>query len=94
VAYGSLLRERRRTLHARIVEALEGLAGGRVGDQVEGLASHTLRGEVWGKAVAYCRQTGERAMGRSAHREAVGYFEQALRILPHLPDQRDARAGS
>ena len=31
VAYGSLLQERRRTLHARIVEALEALTGDRAG---------------------------------------------------------------
>jgi tetratricopeptide (TPR) repeat protein len=27
-------------------------------------------------------------MARSAYREAVGYFEQALSTLPHLPEQR------
>jgi class 3 adenylate cyclase/tetratricopeptide (TPR) repeat protein/ABC-type thiamine transport system ATPase subunit len=105
VAYGSLLRERRRVLHARIVEALEALAGERMAevasgekgrpagrqdpDQVERLAHHALRGEVWAKALAYCRQAGEKAMTRSAHREATGYFEQALSVLPHLPAQRD-----
>ena len=91
VAYGSLLLERRRVLHARIVEALEALAGERVAEQVERLAHHALRGEVWDKALAYCRQAGEKAMARSAHREAVGYFEQALSALPHLPEQRDTR---
>jgi len=30
-------------------------------------------------------------MTRSAHREAVGYFEQALSALPHLPEQRVRR---
>ena len=89
VAYGSLLQERRRALHARIVEALEALAGDRVAEQVERLAHHALRGEVWDKALTYCRQAGEKAMARSAHREAVGYFEQALSALPHLPEQRD-----
>ena len=89
VTYGSLLQERRRVLHARIVEALEALAGDRVAEQVERLANHALRGEVWDKALAYCRQAGEKAMARSAHREAVGYFEQALSALPHLPEQRD-----
>ena len=39
VAYGSLLQERRRVLHARIVEALEVLAGDRVAEHVERLAS-------------------------------------------------------
>ena len=91
VAYGSLLHERRRVLHARIVEALEGLAGDRVAEQVERLASHALRGEVWDKALMYCRQAGERAMAQSAHREAVGYFEQALDALPHLPGTRDTQ---
>ena len=30
-------------------------------------------------------------MARSAHREAVEYFEQALSTLPHLPAQHDTR---
>jgi class 3 adenylate cyclase/tetratricopeptide (TPR) repeat protein len=88
VAYGSLLHERRRALHARIVEALEVLAGERVAEQVERLAYHALRGEVWSKALAYGRQAGEKAVARSAHREAVEYYEQALSALPHLPEQR------
>ncbi len=89
VAYGSLLQERRRVLHARIVEALEALAGDRVAEQVERLAHHALRGEVWDKALAYFRQAGEKALARSAYREAVGSFEQALSALPHLPETRD-----
>ena len=94
VAYGSLLLERRQLLHARIVAALEALAGDRVAEQVERLAHHALRGEVWDKALAYCRQAGEKALARSAYREAVGYFEQALSALAHLPEQRDTlRAG-
>jgi tetratricopeptide (TPR) repeat protein len=91
VAYGGLLQERRRALHARIVAALEALAGDRVAEQVERLAHHALRGEVWDKALAYSRQAGEKAMARSAHREAVGYFEQALSALPHLPETRATR---
>jgi predicted ATPase/class 3 adenylate cyclase len=88
VAYGSFLLERRRALHARIVEALEALAGDRVGEQVERLAYHALRGDVWDKALVYCRLAGDKAMARSAHREAVRYFEQALSALSHLPEER------
>jgi class 3 adenylate cyclase/tetratricopeptide (TPR) repeat protein len=55
------------------------------------LAHHALRGEVWDKALAYCRQAGEKAMARSAHREGVVYFEQALSALEHLPEQRTTR---
>jgi class 3 adenylate cyclase/tetratricopeptide (TPR) repeat protein len=91
VAYGSLLQERRRALHARIVGTLEALAGERLTDQVDRLAHHALRGEVWDKALMYCRQAGEKALARSAYREAVGSFEQALRALQHLPETRGTR---
>jgi class 3 adenylate cyclase/tetratricopeptide (TPR) repeat protein len=91
VASGSLLQERRRVLHGRIVEALEALAGERAAEQVERLAHHALRGEVWGKAVTYCRQAGAMAYDRAAFREAVPSFEQALQALAHLSDHRDTR---
>jgi tetratricopeptide (TPR) repeat protein len=91
VAYETLLQERRRALHARIVVALENLVGERVAEQVDRLAHHALRGEVWDKALAYCRQAGEKALARSAYREAVGYFEEALSALTHLPEARDTR---
>jgi tetratricopeptide (TPR) repeat protein len=91
VAYGSLLQERRRTLHAGIVETLERLAPERVAEQVDRLAHHAVRGEVWTKALVYCRQAGEKAMARPAYREAVGYFEQALSALTHLPETRATR---
>jgi tetratricopeptide (TPR) repeat protein len=89
VAYSSLLQERRRALHARILTTLEALAGDRVAEPVERLAHHALQAEVWDKALAYCRQGGEKALARSSHREAVGFFEQALDALPHLPETRD-----
>jgi class 3 adenylate cyclase/tetratricopeptide (TPR) repeat protein len=87
-AYQSLLKSKRQELHARIVAALEAHAGDGVPEQVEWLAHHALRGEVWDKALAYCRQAGEMATARSAHREAAVYFEQALGTLPHLPEER------
>src|SRR5262249_41308267 len=89
VAYSSLLLERRRALHACIVKSLEALAGEPIaGEQVERLAHHAVRGEVWDKALAYCWQAGQKALARSAHREAVAAFEQALGALPHLPESR------
>ena len=92
VAYGSLLQERRRALHAQIVMALEVLAKDRMTEQIERLAHHALRGEVWDKALVYYRQAGEKTMARSAHREAVGYFEHALSTVPHLAETRDTVA--
>ena len=91
-AYGSLLYERRRALHIKIVDALEALypATGP-GEYIERLAHHALRGEVWTKAVLYCQQAGARADDRAAFREAVASFEQALQALEHLPDHGDTR---
>jgi class 3 adenylate cyclase/tetratricopeptide (TPR) repeat protein len=89
VAYGSILQERRRTLHAGIVEALERLAPERLAEQVDRLAHHAVRGEVWGKAVTYCQQAGARAFDRAAFREAVAAFDQALQALAHLPEPGD-----
>jgi class 3 adenylate cyclase/tetratricopeptide (TPR) repeat protein len=91
VAYSSLLQERRRTLHARIVTALEVLAGDRLAEQSERLAYHALRGEVWEKAVPYCHQAGMKAFAYSAPREAVACFEQALGALQHFPDVPDTQ---
>ena len=86
VAYDTLLRGRRRALHARVMEALESLSADRPGEQVESLAHHALRGEVWHKAVSYLRQAGAKAAARGANREAVGFLEQALAALSHLPE--------
>jgi tetratricopeptide (TPR) repeat protein len=91
VAYGSLLHERQRALHARIVEGIETLYPDRLIEQVERLAYHAARGEVWDKAVNYLRQAGTKADARSAIREAASYFEQALTALAHLPDDRETR---
>jgi tetratricopeptide (TPR) repeat protein len=88
VAYGSLLQGQRRVLHADILEVIETLYADRLADQIERLAYHALRGTVWNKALMYCRQAGEKAMARSAYREAVESFEQALSALTSLPEER------
>jgi class 3 adenylate cyclase/DNA-binding winged helix-turn-helix (wHTH) protein/tetratricopeptide (TPR) repeat protein len=91
VVYRSLLQERRRTLHARIVERLEALGATQPVDQIDRLAHHAVRGEVWDKAVTYCQQAGVRAHDRAAFREAVAAFEQALQAIAYLPDHSDTR---
>ena len=88
VAYGTILQERRRTLHAGIVEASETLYRDRLTEQVERLAHHALRGELWDKAAAYFRQAGDKAVAHSGLREAVACFEQALVAVEHLPEGR------
>jgi class 3 adenylate cyclase/tetratricopeptide (TPR) repeat protein len=86
VAYGILLQERRRALHAKIVGAIEQTHPDRLAEQVERLAYHAFRGELWEQAVSYFRRAGAKAALRSAYREAVACFEQALLALKHLPE--------
>jgi class 3 adenylate cyclase/predicted ATPase len=88
VAYGGLLQERRKTLHARIVETIENLFSERITEQAERLAHHALQGEVWEKALEYQHQAGKKAIARSANPQAVTYLEQALLALNHLPENR------
>ena len=93
VAYESLLHERRRTLHARILEAIEGsYEGARLVEQTERLAHHAFLGEVWDRAVGYCRQAGGRTLARMASWESVSFFERALAALAHRPADTVARA--
>ena len=92
VAYAGLLTQRRRELHARIVEAVEaqGDASPSHHQTAERLAHHALRGERWEKVVRYSRQAALEALARSSHRQAATLFQQALRALQHLPETRVA----
>jgi predicted ATPase/class 3 adenylate cyclase len=85
VAYGGLLHDRRRRLHARVAEALEILYPNRLAEHTERLALHTFRGEVWEKAAEYARQAGDRAIERAGAREVAHYGEQGLDALTHVP---------
>ena len=90
VAYASLLHERRRSLHCRLVAAIEQLYADRLAEQIDSLAHHAFRGGVWDKAVSYLREAGARALGRSANREAAAYFEQAVAAVERSPQDADA----
>ncbi len=88
VTYSGLLQERRRELHARIVDAIETLHRDRLGGEIEQLAHHALRGELREKAVHYLRQAGLKAATRSALPDARAWFEQALGVLEALPESQ------
>jgi class 3 adenylate cyclase/tetratricopeptide (TPR) repeat protein len=90
VTYGGLLQERRRELHARIVDAIETLHRDRLGEHTERLAHHALRGGLREKAVQYLRQAGLRAAALSALTDARAWFEQTLKTLKALPESRPA----
>jgi class 3 adenylate cyclase/tetratricopeptide (TPR) repeat protein len=88
VTYSGVLHERRREIHARVMNAIEKLYADRLGEQVERLAHHAVRGELKEKAVHYLRQAGGRAAARSALSDARTWFEQALDVLKSLPESQ------
>jgi class 3 adenylate cyclase/tetratricopeptide (TPR) repeat protein len=88
VAHGSLLQGRRRALHLQSLAAMERLYPDRQTEQAERLAHHAVQGAVWDKAVEYLRLAGAKAASRSTYREAVSYFDQAIRALSQLPEGR------
>jgi class 3 adenylate cyclase/tetratricopeptide (TPR) repeat protein len=78
VAYGGLLHERRRELHTRIVDTLERLYPDRVSEHAARLAHHAFRGEVWGKALRYLKQTQTAASRASLDSALIGSDTGAL----------------
>ena len=83
VAYDSLLHERRRELHLRILEAI-----GESRD-FDVLARHAVLGEAWDQALTYLRDAGKTALANFAEADAVSYFERALDVLNHLPSKKE-----
>lgn len=84
-AYSTILRSRRRGLHARIVEVMEKQLGEQVSERVDTLSHHAYAGEIWDKAFAYLAAAGSRAMQRSALHEAAAQFKNALLAAGNLP---------
>ena len=77
-AYGMLLREQRRALHARIAEAIGRLRPEAAESEPELLAWHCARAGQTGPAIGHWRRAGEQSIARYANREAIGHFERAL----------------
>jgi predicted ATPase len=90
-AYGTLLREPRRALHARIAEALESQFTDIAESQPELLARHCTEAGQIEKAVGLWGKAGQRSLQQSALVEAIEQFKRALaqiEILPSMPALR------
>ncbi len=90
-AYGTLLREPRRALHARIAETLENQFAEMTEARPELLARQYTDAGLIEKAVGFWGKAGQRSLERSALVEAVALFTRALdqvATLPATPAQR------
>ena len=85
VAYNSLLRERRRTLHRAVGYALEDLYPDRLAEHYEELAHHFSQGEDWTKAFEYLAHSGDRAKDAGANQLALDWYTRALEASTRAP---------
>ncbi|HEY7877655.1 MAG TPA: tetratricopeptide repeat protein, partial [Gemmatimonadaceae bacterium] len=92
VAYATLLEHRRRTLHGQVGQAIEALGNPLPDDQLERLAHHFGRAELWDKAVHYAVLAADRATILAEFSEAMQLLERARAWLARLPGNTDCRS--
>jgi predicted ATPase len=90
-AYGTLLREPRRALHARIAETLESRFTDIAENQPELMARHCSEAGLVEKAAKFWARAAERSLARSAFVEAVAQANSALMRIPTSPSTPDVR---
>ena len=94
-AYGTLLSEPRRALHARIVETIESQFSEIAETQPDLLARHCTEAGLIEKAADLWGKAGQRSLARSALVEAVAQLTvPSTRLRPCLPRPRCAASRS
>ncbi|HXG26951.1 MAG TPA: hypothetical protein VNL94_08915, partial [Candidatus Binatia bacterium] len=89
-AYGSLLKQERRGLHAQVGEALEELYPDRREELAAVLAMHFEQAGETDKAIDYLVAAGHYGAKRNAIREAYEAFDRAAALLPAAGPTRDS----
>ena len=84
-AYGTLLREPRRALHARIADSLESQFTEIAESQPELLARHCTEAGLIEKAAGLWGKAGQRSLARSALVEAMEQLTRALAQIDIMP---------
>jgi predicted ATPase/class 3 adenylate cyclase len=88
-AYASMLKTRRRELHAQIAEVLRTDFAEIAESQPELLAHHYSAAGQRQSALEYWLLAGRRARERSADQEAVGHLTEGITILRDLPETEE-----
>jgi predicted ATPase/class 3 adenylate cyclase len=89
VAYNAILLERRKVLHERAAQAIEGLFAERLAEYYHALAHHYSRSGNTAKAIDYMHRAGQQAVERSAYAEAISQLTAALDLLATLPENHE-----
>ena len=83
-AYNTLLKTSRAALHAKIAEALKVKFPALAEAEPETMARHCREAGSFVEAIEYLQMASQRAMGRSAHVDAVAHLKAALELVPEL----------
>jgi len=87
MAYESLLKSRRRRLHAQVADELARQSAAVADDRPALRAHHRTAAHQHAEAIALWVCAGERALEHGAHREAEYYLERGLALLEHVADE-------
>ena len=79
--YESILLQRRREIHKRVGQVIEGLFEDRLEEFYGVLAYHYARAETWEKAEDYLLKAGDQAGRMAADSEALAHYQHAMLIF-------------
>jgi class 3 adenylate cyclase len=88
VAYASLLRERRRTIHLRVAEAID-IDASDDATEPQWIAWHYAEAGDADRSIKYYQRAAENATGRFALAEMVSHLRNGLRQIARLPHSAD-----
>jgi len=89
VVYSEVSLWRRKRLHYGVAQAIEGFYADNLEPHYEALGTHYRDAEAWDEAARYLHKAGTKAALRSAYRQAIGWLEQALAAVAHLPEGQE-----
>ena len=92
VVYESILRSRRRDIHALIALAIESVFSENLEEKCEVLAHHYLRDKDCSKAAVYFEQAARKAMRSAALTEAISFNRKRIEALDKLPVSAETTA--
>src|SRR6266851_3755077 len=88
-AYDSLLRSQRRPYHRKVAEVLQERFADTVQARPELLANHFTEAGLIEEAIPYWQRAGQRALERSANKEAILHLSKGLDLLGLLPESSE-----
>ena len=91
-AQEALLKSRRKELHRHVAETIIAKFPAMAEAQVQVLAHHRTEGGLISEAIEDWKKASQKAIGRSAHTEAIAHLSRALELLNTLPDTEERQS--